>query len=63
MYALATLRDVDALVDLATNPARPRAFAVALGVGLSVWAMNVLTTYVWVRPVASRPVAVGRRGA
>ena len=30
VYALATLRDVDALVDLATDPARLRAFAVVL---------------------------------
>ena len=50
VYALATLRDVDALVDLATDPARLRAFAVVLGIGLTVWAVSVLTTYVWVRP-------------
>ena len=61
VYALATLRDVDVLVDLATDPARLRAFAVVLGIGLAVWALSVLTTYVWVRPAASRPVAVGRR--
>jgi len=51
VYALATLRDVDALVDLATDPARLRAFAVVLGIGLTVWAVSVLTTYAWVRPV------------
>ena len=61
VYALATLRDVDALVDLATDPARLRAFAVVLGIGLTVWAVSVLTTYVWVRPAPCGPVAVGRR--
>ena len=61
VYALATLRDVDALVDLATDPARLRAFAVVLGIGLTVWAVSVLTTYVWVRPVRAARLAVGRR--
>jgi LCP family protein required for cell wall assembly len=50
VYLLATLRDVGALVDLATDPARLRAFTAVLGAGLAVWALSVLTTYVWVRP-------------
>jgi len=31
------------------DPARLRAFAVMLGIGLTVWAVSVLTTYAWVR--------------
>ena len=61
VYALAAFRDWDALVELAADPKQLRSMAVVLGVGLGVWAVSVLATYWWARPVrASRlPATAG----
>jgi LCP family protein required for cell wall assembly len=51
VYLLATVRDLDPFVELATDPERLRTVSVALGVALAVWAMSLIATYVWARPL------------
>jgi LCP family protein required for cell wall assembly len=51
VYLLGTLRDLDPLIELATDPSRLRAVSLVLGAGLGVWALSVLATYVWARPL------------
>jgi hypothetical protein len=48
------VRDPRAVLDLAFDPTRLQVAAVALGAGLVVWALIVLTTYFMVRPLPSR---------
>ena len=48
------VRNPRAVLDLAFDPTRLQIAAVALGAGLVVWALIVLTTYFMVRPLPSR---------
>jgi polyisoprenyl-teichoic acid--peptidoglycan teichoic acid transferase len=48
------VRDPRAVLDLAFDPTRLQVAAVALGAGLVIWALIVLTTYFMVRPMPSR---------
>ena len=61
VYALAAFRDWHALVELATDPAQLRSMTVFLGIGLGLWAVNVLATYWWARPLRTSrlPATVG----
>ncbi len=51
VYLLATVRDLDPFVELATDPTRLRAMSVLLGAVGAVWALSLLATYVWARPL------------
>jgi LCP family protein required for cell wall assembly len=53
VYLLATVRDLDPFIELATDPARLRAMSAVLGVVLGVWALSVVATYVWARPLGA----------
>ena len=54
VYLLGSLRELHVLVELAADPEWLRDASVVLGVGLGVWAVSVLATYVWARPARAR---------
>jgi LCP family protein required for cell wall assembly len=58
VYLLATVRDLDPFIELATDPARLRAMSAVLGAALGVWALSVVATYVWARPLDAPRVRV-----
>jgi LCP family protein required for cell wall assembly len=53
VYLLATVRDLDPFIELATDPARLRAISALLGAGLGIWVASVVATYVWARPLGA----------
>jgi LCP family protein required for cell wall assembly len=56
VYLMAST-DIDSMVELASDPARLRSAAVGLGVGLGLWMLTVVATYVLVRPVRLRVIS------
>lgn len=53
VYLMATVRDLDPFIELASDPARLRAMSAVLGAALGVWALSVVATYVWARPLGA----------
>jgi polyisoprenyl-teichoic acid--peptidoglycan teichoic acid transferase len=53
VYLLATVRDLDPFIELATDPARLRAISTVLGAGLGAWALSLVATYFWARPLGA----------